>query len=104
MEAYAVVETGGKQYLLRANEELKVERLAAEPGAKVELRPVLARSDGAALQLGAPELDGAAVVCTVVQQLLGPKVRSFKKRRRKTYARRRGHRQRLTLIKVESVV
>jgi large subunit ribosomal protein L21 len=104
MEAYAVVETGGKQYLVKANDRLVVEKLDAQPGAKVELSPVLARSDGSTLEIGAPEIEGVKVACAVVEQAKGPKVRSFKKRRRKTYSRRKGHRQQLTVLKVESIL
>jgi len=104
MEAYAVLETGGKQYLVKANDTLRVELLDAEPGTRLELSPVLALSDGAKLQIGTPEIEGAKVVCSVVSQVKGPKVRSFKKRRRKTYSRRKGHRQRLTVLKVESIL
>jgi large subunit ribosomal protein L21 len=104
MEAYAVVETGGKQYLVRAGDTLPVEKIEAQPGAKVELASVLALSDGAALLIGTPDVKGAKVACAVVEQTKGPKVRSFKKRRRKTYSRRKGHRQKLTLIKVESIL
>jgi large subunit ribosomal protein L21 len=103
MEPYAVVETGSKQYRVKVNDKLIVERLEAEPGSKVELRPVLAVSDGTSLRIGTPEIEDAAVACTVVNQTRGPKLRIFKKRRRKTYARRKGHRQQLTVLKVESI-
>jgi len=103
MDPYAVIETGGKQYLVRANDVLKVEKLNAEPGAAVELEPVLARSNGQTLEVGAPTLPGVKVRATVLSQIRGPKLRIFKKRRRKTYARRAGHRQALTVLKIESV-
>lgn len=103
MEAYAVVETGAKQFLVKAGDVLKVEKLEAEVGTKVTLERVLAVSDGTTLQVGAPDVKGAKVVASVVNQMRGPKLRIFKKRRRKTYARRAGHRQYLTVLKVESV-
>ena len=103
MEAYAVVQTGGKQYLVQANDTLKVESLAGEPGAKIELEPVLALSDGTALQVGKPVMAGAKVTATVVSQIRGPKVVNFKKKRRKGYKRKVGHRQELTVLKVESI-
>jgi len=102
-DPYAIVGTGGKQYLVHAQDTLTVERLAAAPGEKVELRPVLAVSDGKALQIGAPELPDARVTSTVVEHVLGDKVVSFKKKRRKGYARRQGHRQRLTVLRIESI-
>ena len=103
MEAYAVVETGSKQYLVKAGDVLKVEKIEAEAGTKVDLSRVLAVSDGTRLQIGTPEVTGAKVVAAVVTQMRGPKLRIFKKRRRKTYARRAGHRQSLTVLKVESI-
>jgi len=103
MEAYAVVETGGKQYLVKTGDVLKVEKLEAEAGNKVDLDRLLAVSDGATLKIGAPAVAGAKVVASVVRQMRGPKLRIFKKRRRKTYARRAGHRQYLTVLKVESI-
>jgi len=104
MEPYAVLETGGKQYLVRAGDQLKVERLEAPAGARMELRPVLARSNGSKLEVGTPTIEGAGVVCTVLSHIRGPKLRIFKKRRRKTYARRRGHRQELSVLKIESIL
>jgi len=61
MEAYAVIETGGKQYRVQAGESLEVERLAVEKGAQTDLASVLARSDGAALTVGTPMIAGAKV-------------------------------------------
>lgn len=103
MEAYAVVETGGKQYLVKPKMTLRVERLEAEAGAKLTLTPVLAVSDGTTLKVGTPNVDSASVSATVVEHVRGPKVKAFKKRRRKTYSRRKGHRQELTVITIDSV-
>jgi large subunit ribosomal protein L21 len=103
MEAYAVVQTGGKQYLVQAKDTLKVEKLAAAPGDKVELANVLALSDGKTLTVGQPELSGAKVTATVVEQTLGDKLINFKRKRRKGYHRKIGHRQDLTVLKVETI-
>jgi large subunit ribosomal protein L21 len=103
MDAYAVVETGGKQYRVKSNDTLKVERLDAEVGSTVDLTSVLAISDGTTLQVGAPEISGATVTVTVVSHSQGPKVVSFKKKRRKGYVRKVGHRQDLTVLKVERI-
>ena len=103
MEPYAIIETGGKQYMVKAGDRLEVELLEGEPGAKVELRPVLAASDGKSLSVGAPEIAGAKVVAEVLTHKRGPKVVAFKKKRRKGYKRKVGHRQELTVLKVESV-
>lgn len=103
MEAYAVVQTGGKQYRVKAGNTLRVERLDVEAGKKVELRPVLAVSDGKKLQVGTPEIKNAKVTSTVIEHVRGDKVISFKRKRRKGYSRKKGHRQNLTVLKVESI-
>ncbi len=103
MEAYAVVETGGKQYRVQAGDTLEVEKLDAEIGAAVELDQVLAVSDGKDLAVGTPTLEEAKVTSTVLDQKRGPKVVNFKKKRRKGYTRKVGHRQSLTVLKVESI-
>ena len=103
MDAYAVVETGGKQYLVKDNDTLTVERLAAEVGETVKLEPVLARSDGKTLEVGTPAINAAAISSTIVEHIRGPKLINFKKKRRKGYSRKVGHRQELTVIKVNSI-
>jgi large subunit ribosomal protein L21 len=103
MEAYAVVQTGGKQYLVQAKDKFQVEKLSAQPGEKVELKSVLALSDGKALRVGTPELADAKVTVTVLKHMRGVKVISFKKKRRKGYERKKGHRQALTVLSVEAV-
>ncbi len=90
MEAYAVMETGGKQYLVRENDKLAVELLDAEPGTQVKIESVLALSDGKALQVGTPSVAGAAITTTVVEH-------------RKGYTRKVGHRQDLTVIKIDKI-
>jgi large subunit ribosomal protein L21 len=103
MEAYAVIATGGKQYRVKANDTLQVELLKAEPGQQIELKPVLALSDGATLKVGKPDIEGAKVMVTVVKHIRGEKLISFKKKRRKGFKKKKGHRQELTVIKVESI-
>ena len=103
MDAYAVVETGGKQYMVRKGDVLAVERLDGEAGAKVTLDCVLAVSDGTALKVGTPTVAGASVTAEVVKQFRGEKVIAFRKKRRKGYKKKRGHRQDLTQIKVAEI-
>ena len=103
MKAYAVIQTGGKQYRVEAGEILSVERLEVKEGDKVDSFPVLAVSDGAALTLGKPHVVGAKVTAVVLRNKRGVKVVSFKKKRRKGYERKQGHRQELTVLKIESV-
>lgn len=104
MEAYAVIETGGKQYRVQAGDVLEIELLeGAEAGSKVELLRVLARNTGSGLEIGAPVIEGAKVVADVLEEVRGPKVVAFKKKRRKGYHRKVGHRQDLLKVKVESI-
>ena len=103
MDAYAVVETGGKQYLVKQNSQLEVEKLAGEAGASMTLDRVLALSDGQTLKVGTPVIAGASVVATVVEQFRGEKVVSFKKIRRKGYHKKIGHRQSLTRLTIKEI-
>ena len=103
MEAYAVVETGGKQYRVTPGQKLEIEHLEVEAGQEVDAGAVLAVSDGQQLKIGAPLVDGAKVVFTVVEHKRGEKVINFKKKRRKGYERKVGHRQELTVVQVKSI-
>ena len=99
MESYAVIQTGGKQYRVAKGDVLEVERLEGDVGATLPLT-VLALHNGASLSFGTPELQGASVKAEVVEHLRGKKLVAFKKKRRKGYSRRVGHRQELTKIRV----
>ena len=103
MEAYAVIETGGKQYRVSEGVSFDVEKLNVEVGQDVEIDQVLALSDGSTLTVGAPVIEGAKVTLTVVDQHRGDKVVNFKKKRRKGYKRKVGHRQYLTYVTVKSI-
>jgi len=102
MEAYAVIETGGKQYRVQQGDVLDIELLMEDAGATVEF-DALAVSNGSELTIGAPLVEGAKVKASVVENLRGEKIVAFKKKRRKGYRRKIGHRQELTKIKVESI-
>jgi large subunit ribosomal protein L21 len=101
---YAVIQTGGKQYRVKSGEQLKVELLAAEVGASVSFDRVLMLGEGDGVKVGAPFLDGAAVKATVVAQGRGEKIRIFKMRRRKHYAKTQGHRQGYTEVRIDEIV
>ena len=103
MDNYAVIETGGKQYRVKQGDVLDVESLDTEVGKKVTLSRVLAVSDGKTLKVGQPEVVGGSVTASVVAQFRGRKVVAFKKKRRKGYHKKIGHRQELTKIKVEEI-
>ncbi len=102
MEAYAVIETGGKQYRVQQGDVLDVELLKKDEGDSVEFE-ALAISNGKELSIGAPLVEGAKVKASVVENFRGEKIYSFKKKRRKGYRRKIGHRQGLTKIKVETI-
>jgi len=101
--AYAVIQTGGKQYRVESGNEIEVEKLDVEPGAALEISEVLLVSDGGNLHVGSPFVAGASVKATVVDQFKDDKVIAFKFRRRKGYHRTVGHRRRLTTLKIESI-
>jgi large subunit ribosomal protein L21 len=101
---YAVIQTGGKQYRVKSGEQVKVELLAAEVGATVSFDRVLMLGEGEGVKVGAPFVAGAAVKATVVAQGRGEKVRIFKLRRRKHFAKTQGHRQGFTEVRIDEIV
>ena len=103
MEAYAVLEAGGKQTLVKVGDKIEIEKISVEPGQDAELTTVLAVSDGTTLKVGKPYVEGAKVVFTVDEETLGDKVVNFKRRRRKGYERKVGHRQKLLAVTVKSI-
>ena len=103
MDAYAVVETGGKQYRVQKGDVLEIERLAGEAGQKITLDRVLAISNGTDLTVGTPAVAGASVTGEILGQIRGDKVVNFKKKRRKGYHRKIGHRQNLTRLRVDAI-
>ncbi|MFO1047116.1 MAG: 50S ribosomal protein L21 [Geminicoccaceae bacterium] len=99
---YAVIKTGGKQYRVAKNEVIKIERLDGEVGSTVTFPEVL-MVGGDSPAVGAPTVAGASVTATVLEQTRGEKVIIFKKRRRKNYRRRNGHRQYLTVVRIADI-
>ena len=100
---YAIVKCGGKQLKVKAGDIVKVEKLAEEAGKKVELNEVLLTDDGKDVKVGTPLVEGAKVVASVLEQIRDDKVIVFKKKRRQNYRRKKGHRQYLTVLKVEEI-
>jgi large subunit ribosomal protein L21 len=100
---FAVIKTGGKQYRVAAEDVIKVEKVKGDPGEIVQFGEVLVVG-GDSVTLGAPTIAGASVAAEVLEQGRGPKVISFKKRRRKNSRRKRGHRQEFTLIRVTEIL
>ncbi|MDD5199188.1 MAG: 50S ribosomal protein L21 [Terrimicrobiaceae bacterium] len=100
--AYAIVQTGGKQYRVAEGDLIDVEKLDVEAGADTAL-DVLFFADGEKVQLGSPLLAGASVTAEVIDQHKGEKVIAFKYKRRKGYHRTVGHRRQLTRLKIKSI-
>ena len=101
---FAVLKTGGKQYKVQAGDVLRVEKIAANAGDKVQFNEVL-MVGGETLTVGAPLVAGAAVQAEVIDQIKADKVIHFVKRRRKHSSQRtKGHRQKLTLVRVTEIL
>lgn len=100
---YAIVDIAGQQFKVEAGKKLYVNRLKDEPGASVSFDKVLLTDNDGAVKVGTPYVDGASVKATVIEHLKGNKVIVFKKKRRKGYDKKNGHRQCLTQIQIESI-
>ena len=103
MEAYAVLETGGKQLLVQVGDKIEIEKIAVEAGQEAVLNTVCAVSDGTNLRVGAPYVEGASVTLVVDGVKRGKKVINFKAKRRKGDRRTVGHRQQLTVATVKAI-
>ena len=100
---YALVKTGGKQYRVSKDDTILVERLSAEEGEQIILNDIVMLGDGDKVTIGTPLVDGAGVSATVVRQTRGPKIIIFRRKRRKNHRRTQGHRQDLTLLKINDI-
>ena len=101
---YAVIRTGGKQYRVAKDDVIFVEKLAGEPGSSVTLDEVLMLGgEGQEPKAGVPLIAGASVTAKVLEHKLGDKVLIFKKRRRHNYRRKNGHRQPLTVLRIDAI-
>jgi len=100
----AVIRTGGKQYRVAANDVIKVERLAGDAGDQIVFGDVLALSGEGSAEIGAPLISGASVAARVIAQDRADKVMIFKKKKRHNYRRTKGHRQHLTVLRIEEIL
>jgi len=102
-DKYAIFETGGKQYQAIEGKTVGIEKIEGEPGSKLEFKEVLFRklSEGT-MEIGQPYLT-KPVVASIVKQMKGPKVIAFKFKRRKKSTVKKGHRQPITVIRIESI-
>lgn len=101
---FAVIKTGGKQYVVKEGDVLQVEKLGLEAGHRILLDQVLLIEDGVITLIGTPLLEKAAVRAEVIRNLKGEKILVFKKKRRKQFRRTRGHRQPLTELRIEKII
>lgn len=101
--AYAVIRTGGKQYRVEPGDTLRIATLPGEAGTPVEFNEVLLGSDGTTVRAGVPTLVGAQVTAEIVKHGRGDKIIVFKFKRRKNYARKQGHRQNFTEVRIKDI-
>lgn len=100
---YAVVKTGGKQYRVAQGDIVRVEKLAGRVGDQVILGQVLLVGGNGEVKIGTPTLPEVKVTAEILDQGLAKKIIVFKKKRRKSYSRKRGHRQKLTTIRITEI-
>ena len=100
---YAIVEIAGQQFKVAQDQKVYVHRLKGEEGSKVTFDNVFLLNDKGTISIGAPAIKGAAVTAKILGHLKGDKVIVFKKKRRKGYIKKNGHRQALTEIQIESI-
>ena len=98
--SYAIIRTGGKQFRVESGQKLRIPTLVGDAGAKVEFNEVLLGSDGSNVRTGIPSLSGARVSAEIVKHGLADKIVVFKFKRRKNYARKQGHRQGFTEVRI----
>ncbi|HDQ00264.1 MAG TPA: 50S ribosomal protein L21 [bacterium] len=101
---YAIVELGGQQFKITKDDVILAPKLSESAGSQIEIEKVLLAADGKDVQVGSPTIKGAKVTATVIQDERGKKVIVFKKKRRKGYKVKRGHKQEYTRIKIEDIV
>lgn len=101
--SYAIIRTGGKQFRAEPGKTLRIPSLLGEAGTAVEFNEVLIGSDGSQVRMGVPTLAGAKVTAEIVKHGLGDKIIVFKFKRRKNYAKKQGHRQGFTEVKIRTI-
>ena len=100
---YAIVDIAGKQFKVAKDQYIYAPKMDGETGASVSFDKVLLIDDGASVQIGAPVVNGVTVSGKILEHVKGDKVIVFKKKRRKGYAVKNGHRQQYTKIQIESI-
>ncbi len=100
---YAIIATGGKQYRVQQGDHIKIEKLAGDPGDKIEFDQVLLLADGEEVTIGTPYVEGSKVTAEVEEQARGKKIEIIKFKRRKHHMKRLGHRQYYTQVKITDI-
>ncbi len=100
---YAIISTGGKQYQVSPGERLRVEKLSGNIGDSIEIEEVLMVADGEEVKIGQPLLEGSKVSAKIIEQGKAKKVLVFKKKRRKGYKVKNGHRQLFTSLEIQEI-
>ena len=101
--SYAIIRTGGKQFRVEPGTTLRIPSLPGDAGTAVEFNDVLLGSDGNSVRTGVPSLSGAKVTAEILKQGKDDKIIVFKFKRRKNYARKQGHRQKFTEVRIQSI-
>ncbi len=102
--SFAIIQTGGKQYKVKASEILKIEQLEnVNPESKIEFKEILAYGDDKNIEVGAPLVKGAKVEAELIKNGKNRTILVFKKRRRKNSRRKNGHRQLFSLVKIKKI-
>ena len=100
---YAIIRTGGKQFRAEPGKSLRIPSLLGDAGTAVEFNDVLLGSDGTSIKTGVPVLTGAKVTGEIVKHGLDDKIIVFKFKRRKNYAKKQGHRQKFTEVRIKDI-
>jgi large subunit ribosomal protein L21 len=101
---YAVIRSGGKQYRVTPGQTIRLERMAGDVGAKVQLGDVLLVENEGNVNVGTPLVANAKIEATVLEHDRSKKTRIFKKKRKKQYRRTQGHRQNYTTVRIENII
>lgn len=101
---YAIIKTGGKQYLVHEGDVIRVEKLDVEEGSEVTFDEVLAINDDDSLRVGTPILEGSKVEARVIKHGKGKKITVFKYKPKKNYRKKQGHRQPFTQVQISKII
>jgi large subunit ribosomal protein L21 len=102
-KSYAIIRTGGRQFRVESGKKYRLPTLVGEPGGKIEFTDVLLGNDGTSVKTGAPTVAKAKVVAEIVRHGRGDKIVVFKMKRRKNYAKKQGHRQGFTEVRINDI-